>query len=436
MYVKLAIVTAVTAVAAFALVLMGTTGGRAGVPQPVISIDMDISDGACVDIDPSLVQASGSFQAAVCLVTNPNNVALAAYRFNLLYDDTIIQAPEVADAGTALDDNPDANVGTTTFTTATYPLDLGGGWDCSGGVGAFPKGDNNAATGPGNGSAFSGGCGSAAGPNQLITGPLAVVSFNIVGSGSTELDLDATSVTDDFLAEVGSCDPAVDVPAICNNGTFSTGAVVPTDTPTATETTAPDTETPTATNTTAPDTETPTPTNTTAPDTETPTATNTTQADTETPTPTNTTAPDTETPTATNTTAPDTETPTPTNTTAPDTETPTPTNTTAPDTETPTATNTTQPDTETPTATNTTAPDTATPTNTNTPSPTATTPAGDCEEDVNNDGKVNIKDLVFVAKRLFNDDPAADVDGDGDVDLKDLKLVLRAILRTLFGGTC
>jgi hypothetical protein len=436
---KLALTTAITAIAAFAL-LFTLKGSEAGVVNPAIHIDMDISDGACTDIDPTATVASGAtgYQVAVCFVNNTTD-PVAAFGFHVLYDDTLVQAPNACEndfddptpppdcAAPSLNYNPDTNQANQFSTPG-----LGGGWDCSGGVGAFPQGDLDNQPGNGSGDAYSGGCSSAAGPNTLVSGPLSVITFNVLSNEPAVLTLSQVSVTGDSGVEIASCREPVDVPADCFDGTFNPAEA----TATPTNTTAPDTETPTATNTTAPDTETPTPTNTTAPDTETPTATNTTAPDTETPTPTNTTAPDTETPTATNTTAPDTETPTPTSTTQPDTETPTATNTTQPDTETPTATNTTQPDTETPTATNTTAPDTATPTNTNTPSPTATTPAGDCEEDVNNDGKVNIKDLVFVAKRLHNDDPAADVDGDGDVDVRDLKLVLRAVLRTLFGGSC
>jgi hypothetical protein len=230
-------------ICAAALIAMGvgvndTRNATAGT-VPIISIDMDIADGACTDIDGSRTQASGSFQAAVCLVDNPGGVALAGFQFDLMYDDTVILAPEVADAAPSLDDNPDANVGTTTFSSPN----LGSGWVCDGGVGAHPKGDNNAATGPGNGNAFSGGCGSAAGPNTLITGPLSVISFNITGTGSTALTLANASVTDDNLAEVGSCNPVTDVQATCNNGDFQTSVGAPTNTPQAA------TNTPTPTNT-------------------------------------------------------------------------------------------------------------------------------------------------------------------------------------------
>ena len=84
---------------------------------PVLALDLDITNGGgpCNIIDATRAQAvSTSFQAAVCLTNNPNGVPVAAFKYKVLYNDTLIAAPEVADAGTALDDNPDANAGTTT----------------------------------------------------------------------------------------------------------------------------------------------------------------------------------------------------------------------------------------------------------------------------------------------------------------------------------
>jgi hypothetical protein len=225
-----------------------------------VKLDMDITNGVgpCDPIDASTSAFVGnSFDVGVCLINPTGSVPVAAYGFRVLYNDTIILAPEVADVGTALDDNPDANAGTTTFTSVTYPNDLGGGWDCSGGVGAFPKGDENAATGPGNGRAFSGGCSSAAGPNTLIQGPLAVITFDALATGSDTLVLQDVSIVGDDLNEIGSCNPSVDIAILCVGGSVTVGTA-PTFTPTATPT---DTATNTPTNTS---TNTPTPTNTPA----------------------------------------------------------------------------------------------------------------------------------------------------------------------------
>jgi hypothetical protein len=294
---KLAFISLCAVAASVAVVASMASTGHSQTPARV-SIDMDISDGACVDIDATAT-GTGTKQVAVCLLDNDGGSPVAAFGYRILYDDRIVVVPEVSDAGTALDDNPDANVGTRTFTSATYPNHLGSGWDCSGGVGAFPRGDADGVAGNGSGTAYSGGCGSAAGPNTLVTGPLGVVTFNVSNTTTATLTLSTVSVLDDNLLEIGSCNPSEVEPAICTGGTFNPGA--------ATNTPVPPTNTPTRTNTPVPTaTNTPAgPTNTPAP----PTATNTSAPPTNTPTQTNTPVP----PTATNTPSPTaTNTPVPT----------------------------------------------------------------------------------------------------------------------------
>jgi hypothetical protein len=290
MTLKLAFLSLCAVATSFAVVASMASTGHTQTPARV-SIDMDISDGACVDVDATAT-GTGTKQVAVCLLDNDGGSPVAAIGYRILYDDRIVQAPEVEDSGTGLDDNPDANVGTRTFTTATYPNHLGANWDCSGGVGAFPRGDEDGVTGNGTGTAYSGGCSSAAGPNRLITGPLGVITFDVLSSASATLTLATTVITDDNGNEVGSCNPVSVTPGDCTGGTFNPGA--PTNTP------VPPTNTPvppTATNTPTPTgpTNTPAPTNTAVPPTNTPTRTNT---------PVPPTATSTPSPTATNTPLP------------------------------------------------------------------------------------------------------------------------------------
>jgi hypothetical protein len=137
----------------------------------------------------------------------------------------------VADEVPAMDDNPDANDGATTFTSSTYPNELGGGWTCDGSVGAFPQGDNNALTGAANGNAYSGGCSSGAGPYTLLQGPLAVITFDAIASGTDTLAFAGSSVTAEDISEIGSCNQPGDIPIDCVGGTATIGGSCLLETP-------------------------------------------------------------------------------------------------------------------------------------------------------------------------------------------------------------
>jgi hypothetical protein len=188
-------------------------------PGATLSLDMDINDGlaACEDVDSFVGAGPGSqVQFAVCLA-NPGGGLVVAFNYRIIYDDTVIAIPEVADAGAALDDNPDTNAGTTTFSSP----DLGSNWDCSGGIGAYPVGDDEPATGAGNGRAFSGGCGSAVGPVTLVSGPLGVITTSVLQTSETTVTIVEASVADDALNEIGSCNPVNEVPMTCLGGTVN-----------------------------------------------------------------------------------------------------------------------------------------------------------------------------------------------------------------------
>lgn len=235
-----------------------------------VFIDADTADGICdLPEDSSVsVLSPASFDVAVCLESPPS--AVGAFSFDLIYDDTVILAPEVADAAPALDDNPDANQAA-----------LGGAWDCSGFELAFPTGDSDLASGPGHGEATID-CLSLTGPWTFTsTGPLAVIHFEAQSVvGGTELAVENVVIGDKGGAEIGSCNPAVGVPMTCVNGTVSVdGGAPPPPTPTQPTSAA----TPTATSVAGA----PTPTSTSTPGSaSTPASTSTPPSPTPTPAPT------------------------------------------------------------------------------------------------------------------------------------------------------
>jgi hypothetical protein len=137
------------------------------------------------------------------------------------YDDRVLVAPEVADAGDAVDDNPDANAGSTTYTSSTFPNALGTGWACDAGLGVYPKGDADGVAWSGAGTADSGACSSATGPNTLLDGPIGVITFTGLAAGTTALSISAANLVDDNLSEIGSCAPVIEVQMNCVGGTIT-----------------------------------------------------------------------------------------------------------------------------------------------------------------------------------------------------------------------
>jgi hypothetical protein len=210
-------------------------------PSVTLALDANISNGSgpCTQIDDvTSISPGQQVQVGVCLLDPSAVLPLAAVQYRVTYDDRVVVVPEIANAGTGLDDNPDANAGATTFTSTMFPVALGGGWDCSGGVGAYPQGDQNGIPGDGVGVAYSGGCGSAAGPNTLLQGPLGIITFQAVAVGITSLSILEAGIVNDDLIEVGSCAPTIERPMLCLGASIVV-AEGPQPTPTVTATPTP-----------------------------------------------------------------------------------------------------------------------------------------------------------------------------------------------------
>lgn len=207
--------------------------GREAVGQAAISLSIDL-DPAAPGIQSSREVAPGaSFTVAVVAEGIPEGRPLGSFQFNLLYDDTIIRAPEVADDGRALDDNPDAD--DESFGTQ--------GWDCSIYGTSFPKADLDVATGPDHGDAFLA-CLNVSGPFEAKgTVTLATVRFDVVAStGQSQLSLQKAVLGDFEAAELGSCNPSVYFQARCEPASVTVAQGAPSttgeETPAAAEATA------------------------------------------------------------------------------------------------------------------------------------------------------------------------------------------------------
>jgi hypothetical protein len=205
----------------------------------VVSLDMDTADGPCTDIDSSASHATGdSYNVAICVQGLYEGHPIGVMAFDVLYDDTLNVAPDVADTGQGLDDNPDANAGTTFWGDG-----LGDNWDCSGGALAYPRGDKDAATGPGHGDAFLS-CRSSLGPWRLgdneTSGVIAVVSFTAVAAGTDTLTIANGLLGNSDATEMGTCNPEVSVPMTCYGASDAKGgAPVPVPTSSAAPPVAP-----------------------------------------------------------------------------------------------------------------------------------------------------------------------------------------------------
>ncbi len=241
-------------------------GGERAAAQDglTVSLDLDITDGGpCADIDSSVEHdpAGANYDVAICVENLYEGYPIGVAAFDVLYDDTLNSAPEVADTLQGLDDNPDVN-------EDEYGDGLGSGWDCSGGGAAYPKGDKDPDSGPGQGRAFLS-CRSSLGPwtmgDDETDGVIAVIEFDPLAAGLDTLVIGSGLLGYSDATEMGTCNPVVTYAMACVNGEdIKPTPEPPTDTPTPSPT-------PTATDTPLP-TNTPTPTNTRTP-TNTPTIT-------------------------------------------------------------------------------------------------------------------------------------------------------------------
>jgi hypothetical protein len=215
-----------------------------------LAIDADATNGTCTTIDSATTVIVGqSYQVAVCVENLPQEVD--AIDLDIYYDDTLHHVPDLPNEVPALDDNPDANAGETTFSSP----DLGSGWDCSGFGRYFPVGDQNPASGPGKGDAFIT-CDHFTGGTHYLAGkslPLAVIEVEALNAGVDSF------VFGDLVRLVwegrtfGLCDPESPWSMPCDGATITilpapTATATPTPKPSVTPTPSPTlTPSPTAT---------------------------------------------------------------------------------------------------------------------------------------------------------------------------------------------
>ena len=182
-------------------------GGAAGAQTPELrlSIDADPTNGAapCEPVDAERTVPVGStYQIAVCIESQPE--APQGVQIRVLYDGNLSRAPEVADVAPALDDNPDANAGSTTFPNAAGET-LGDNWDCAPLQAVFPQGDDSNT--PGQTDTVIA-CMSLLGPYDLkTTGALALVTLQATNPGTEKFSLASDTVISGSvsLSDIGSC---------------------------------------------------------------------------------------------------------------------------------------------------------------------------------------------------------------------------------------
>jgi hypothetical protein len=176
-----------------------------------LAIDADPSNGSgpCAPVDSTRkVGTSDTYQVAICVENQPEPPQEFAVR--VIYDGELNIAPECADdpenplpeeikcaapddTPPALDDNPDANAGTTTWPNACGQT-LGDQWDCSFSGSIFPKGDDPNT--PSQSDAIIRCLSTRALPQLYCSGALAMVTFRSTGFGREALTFDAdTSIS-------------------------------------------------------------------------------------------------------------------------------------------------------------------------------------------------------------------------------------------------
>jgi len=187
-----------------------------------------IADGDtfCEPVQDASIEAVGfPHQLAVCVTDAP--APIGAFSVSILYNrdenGDVIDPPldtctDIANAGTALDDNPDANAGTNTWPNSLGDT-LGGSWDCSNFGLAYPECEFGGTDG-----LAKIACLSLTGPWDLGDDPaedgaLAVLNLFAALPGTDNVSLQDVVIGDFTGAEIGSCNPDISFPIPCEGAT-------------------------------------------------------------------------------------------------------------------------------------------------------------------------------------------------------------------------
>jgi hypothetical protein len=233
-------ILAAAAIAAVALVGLRSNGGpdvaSAHVTgSPHMEIDL-VKDGSTwcspVDSTASRVADNTEYQVAICLTDSP--APPAGFQFEVVYDSALNTCTN-ADTGdgTSLDDNPDANAGSTTFSTP----DLGTGWDCNIMDVLEPLCDQGGSMGRALISCMCVAEGCATLPSGAgVSAPLAVLTLSAANVGVDNLMIEnAAAAGEDTIAYITKCtkpaNACVGATVNVNDWTPTPGGVLPTGAP-------------------------------------------------------------------------------------------------------------------------------------------------------------------------------------------------------------
>lgn len=195
------------------LPLAGSESRAAGMQQGQfeLAIDADIEngDGPCNPIDDKAdVEEGAAHRVGVCVLDPPSPVY--SFLVRVVYDERVNRAPEVPDVLPALDDNPDANAGETTFSSPS----LGERWDCSG-MGIHPPSGDDSRTQDKHDAVLA--ChADLENPDTTLVkdGPLAVITVEAIDRGDGYIEFDPTTEIGDEFGTIGTCGlvPAQKIP--------------------------------------------------------------------------------------------------------------------------------------------------------------------------------------------------------------------------------
>jgi len=174
-----------------------TPTGTPGAALVHLEIDADTTNGSgpCNPVDTT-AEVSGMHKVAVCLTSSP--AAPAGFQFEVVYHSTLNSCADLTPGGAALDDNPDANAGSTTWGTS-----LGTGWDCSA---SEPVCAKNAEAGRAFIMCICSDPGCATLPvGANVSAPIAMVTFNAKAVRTDNLKLEDAALVDENIDSIVRC---------------------------------------------------------------------------------------------------------------------------------------------------------------------------------------------------------------------------------------